>query len=332
MKTAPTFAPLLQSFFTDRLIRQKEASSHTISSYRDTFRLLLRFLNKRLRKPPSSLLLEEVEAPLIVAFLDELERQRGISPRSRNLRLSAIRSFFHFLSFESPAHGAQIQRVLAIPPKRYARRLVNSLSRVEAEALLQAPDLATWAGRRDRALVLMALQTGLRLSEMIALRRDDLTLKTGGHLRVLGKGRKERCTPLAKRTKAVLQEWLKEPIRGNEGMLFTNARGGRLSPDGVQYIVSKHVAAASVVCPSLASKRVSPHVFRHTAAMELLLAGVDRTVIAMWLGHESIETTQIYLDADLAMKEQALSKVQPLNTKLQRYKPDDTLLSFLKNF
>jgi site-specific recombinase XerD len=331
MRSTPTLAPFLQSFFTNRLIGQKQVSPHTISSYRDTFRLLLRFLSKRLRRSPSSILLEEVEAPVIVAFLDELEKQRGIGARSRNLRLSAIRSFFRYLSFESPPHGAQIQRVLAIPPKRYVRRLVGFLSRPEAEALLQAPDLVTWAGRRDHTLMLMALQTGIRLSEMISLKRDDLTLRTGAHVRMFGKGRKERCTPLAKRTVAVLREWLKEPVRGTEGLLFTNSRGGRLSPDGVQYIVTKHVLVASVTCPSLAEKRVSPHIFRHTAAMELLLAGVDRTVIALWLGHESIETTQIYLDANLAMKEQALAKVQPLGARLRRYKPDDALLSFLKH-
>lgn len=331
MRSAPTLAPFLQSFFTNRLIGQKQVSPHTIFAYRDTFRLLLRFLNKRLRRSPSGILLEEVEAPVIVAFLDELEKQRGISPRSRNLRLSAIRSFFRYLSFESPAHGAQIQRVLAIPPKRYVRRLVGFLSRPEAEALLEAPDLATWTGRRDHALMLMALQTGVRLSEMISLKRDDLILTGGAHVRVFGKGRKERCTPLAKRTVAVLREWLKEPARGTEGLLFTNSRGGQLSPDGVQYIVTKHVVAASITCPSLAKKRVSPHTFRHTAAMELLLAGVDRTVIALWLGHESIETTQIYLDANLAMKEQALAKVQPLGAKLRRYKPDDALLAFLKD-
>jgi site-specific recombinase XerD len=331
MNTPHSLAPFLQSFFTSRLLRQMQVSSHTISSYRDTFRLLLRFLDKRLRKPPSSLLLEEIEAPLIVAFLDDLENQRGISPRSRNLRLSAIRSFFRYLSFELPTHAAQIQRVLAIPPKRYHRSLVGFLSRPEAEALLQAPNLTNWAGRRDRMLILMALQTGLRLSEMITLKREDIFLKTGAHVRVMGKGRKERCTPLAKRTESVLREWLKEPDRGDEGLVFTNARGGRLSADGVQYCISKHVATASVGCQSLGKKRVSPHILRHTAAMELLLAGVDRTVIALWLGHESIETTQIYLDANLAMKEQALAKVQPLEAKLRRYKPDDTLLSFLND-
>lgn len=329
MKPPATLAPLMQAFFTNRLIREKQASPHTISSYRDTFRLLLRFLERRLRKQPSNLTLDDVQAPSIVAFLDELESQRRIGARSRNLRLTAIRSFFRYLSFELPSHAAQIQRILAIPGKRYSRRLVGFLSRQEAEALVQTPSSTTWSGRRDRALIMLALQTGLRLSELIASRKEDLILTTGAHVRVMGKGRKERCTPLAKPTVAVLKEWLKEPTRNDE-LLFTNARGGRLSPDGVQYILAKHVATALVVCPSLAKKRVSPHVLRHTAAMELLLAGVDRTVIALWLGHESIETTQIYLDANLALKENALAKMHPFKKKPQRYKPDDALLAFLR--
>lgn len=329
MIVATDFAPLLQRFFSDRLIRQKDVSSHTIGSYRDTFRLLLKFLEKRLRKPPSRLLFEELQAPLIVAFLDELEVVRKISARSRNLRLTAVRSFFGYAAFELPTHAAQIQRVLAIPGKRYPRTLVNFLSREDAEALLKIPNLTSLSGRRDYALMLLALQTGLRLSELITVRRGDLVLKTGAHVRVLGKGRKERCTPLAKRTVAVLRQWLREPVRGTTDLVFTNARGGQLSADGVQYIVAKHVTAAAIGCPSLKSKRVTPHVFRHTAAMELLLAGVDRTVIALWLGHESIETTQIYLDANLAMKEEALAKVSPLGEKPRRYKPDDALLAFL---
>ena len=329
MTATTSLAPLLQSFFTNRLMRQKQASPHTVCSYRDTFRLLLRFLEKKLRKPPSRLLLDDVEAPSIVAFLDELEARRGVSPRSRNLRLTAIRSFFRYAAFESPTHAGQIQRVLAIPAKRYQRTLIAFLTRPEVEALLQAPDLTTWSGRRDHALILLALQTGLRLSEIIAVKGEDLIFGTGAHVRVLGKGRKERCTPLARRTTEVLKQWLKEPPRGNEGLLFTNACGGRLSPDGVQYIVAKHVAATAVACPSIAEKRVTPHVFRHTAAMELLLGGVDRTVIALWLGHESIETTQIYLDANLAMKENALAKLSPIGEKPRRYKPDDKLLAFL---
>ncbi len=330
MKIDITFAALLQTFFTDRLMQQKQASPHTICSYRDTFRLLLRFLEKKLQKPPSRLMLNEIEAPLIVAFLHELEEMRKISPRSRNLRLTAIRSFFRYLAFEVPTHSGQIQRVLAIPSKRFSQTLVAFLSRQEAEALLRAPSLVTWYGRRDYALILLALQTGLRLSELTSLRRDDLILTTGAHVKVLGKGRKERCTPLTKRTVTVLKEWLKEPARDAGNLVFTNARGSQLSADGLQYIVAKHTAAASTYCPSLTKKRVTPHVLRHTAAMELLLAGVDRTVIALWLGHESIETTQIYLNANLAMKEEALAKVRPFGKKPPRYKPDDALLDFLK--
>ena len=264
MTATTSLAPLLQSFFTSRLMRQKQASPHTVCSYRDTFRLLLRFLGKKLRKSPSCLLLDDVEAPSIVAFLDELEALRGVSPRSRNLRLTAIRSFFRYVAFESPTHAGQIQRVLAIPAKRYQRTLIAFLIRPEVEALLQAPDLTTWSGRRDHALILLALQTGLRLSEIIAVKREDLSFGTGAHVRVLGKGRKERCTPLARRTTEVLKQWLKEPPRGNEGLLFTNACGGRFSPDGVQYIVAKHVAATAVACPSIAREagdatRLSPH-------------------------------------------------------------------------
>jgi len=278
----------------------------------------------------SRLQFDDLQMPLIVEFLNELETSRKISARSRNLRLTAIRSFFRYAAFELPTHAAQIQRVLAIPGKRYRKTLVNFLSREEAEALLNAPDMASWSGRRDCALILLALQTGLRLSEIVTLKRSDLVLKAGAHVRVMGKGRKERCTPLAKRTVAVLKQWLKEPVRGTSDLVFTNARDGQFSADGIQYIFANHVATARHNCPTLASKRVTPHVCRHTAAMELLLAGVDRTVIALWLGHESIQTTQIYLDANLAMKEEALAKVSPFGKKPQRYKPDDSLLAFLK--
>ena len=323
-------APLLQSFFTRRLMQEKQASHHTISSYRDTFRLLLKFLAKKIQKTPSRLCLDEINASVITGFLNELEKERGISARSRNLRLTAIRSFFTYLALEVPTNTGQIQQVLAIPQKRHVRTLVNFLNRDEAEALLKAPNLNTWAGRRDHALILLALQTGLRLSELIALRKNDVKLQGGAHVRVIGKGRKERCTPLAKRTVAVLREWSKESWRDKSEILFTNASGGPLSADGVQYIVAKHARAASRVCEGVAGKHITPHVLRHTAAMELLQAGVDRTVIALWLGHESIETTQVYLDADLAMKEKALAKVQPIGEKLRRYKPEDDLVAFLK--
>jgi len=324
-------APLLERFFTQRLMQQRQVSPHTISSYRDTFRLFLKFAQARLHKPPSKLKFEEVDAPLIVAFLAHLEKQRGLSVRSRNLRLTAIHSFFRYAAFELPAHSAQIQRVLAIPSKRFTRTLVRSISRAEVDALLAAPDQHTWFGRRDHAFLLVAVQTGLRLSEMTGLKRDDVIIGTGAHLRVIGKGRKERCTPLAKATLTVLKAWLHEPQRGYENVLFPNARGGRLSADGVHYLLVKHCAAAVKRCPSLKGKRVTVHVLRHTMALDLLQEGVDRSVIALWLGHESVETTQIYLEATLAMKEQALAKTKPHEARCGRYRPGDSLMGFLNS-
>jgi site-specific recombinase XerD len=312
-------------------MQQKQASPHTISSYRDTFRLLLKFLSQSLRQTPSHLCLNHIDARAITGFLHELEKERKIGARTRNLRLSAIRSFFNYVAFELPDHAGHIRQVLAIPGKRYTRRLVNFLTRPEAEALLGSPDLTTGLGRRDHALILLALQTGLRLSELINLSKEDVSLQTGAHVRVIGKGRKERCTPLAKRTIKILEAWFREPWCSKNGRVFTNARGGKLSADGIQYIIAKHAKAARMTCPSLAKKRVTPHVLRHTAAMELLQAGVDRTVIALWLGHESMETTQVYLDADLAMKEKALARLEPMGKKPRRYKANDALLSFLES-
>lgn len=326
-----SLAPLLERFFTQRLMQQRQASPHTISSYRDTFRQLLKFAERTLHKPPSCLNFEEVDAPLIVAFLDDLENRQGISVRSRNLRLTAIHSFFRYAAFEAPEHSAQIQRVLAIPSKRFTRTLVNFLTCPEVDALLAAPDQSTWSGRRDHAFLLVAVQTGLRLSEITGLKRDDLFFGTGAHLRVIGKGRKERCTPFAKSTTAVLRSWLKEPQRGEESILFPSARGKRLSVHGVQYMLNKHRQTASAVCPSLKGKRVTVHRLRHTMAMDLLQAGVDRAVIALWLGHESVETTQIYLEATLAMKEEALARTSPYSGKSSRFQPGDNLLGFLNS-
>jgi site-specific recombinase XerD len=331
MIPTPSLAALLESFFTKRLMKQRAASPHTISSYRDTFRLLLQFAQKRLGKPPSRLALEEIDAPLIVAFLDELEKTRGNSPRSRNLRLTGIRSFFHYPALEAPAQSAQIQRVLAIPGKRHTRTQVHFLTRPEVEALLDAPDRDLWLGRRDHALLLVAVQTGLRLSELTGLQRQDVALGTGAHLRVVGKGRKERCVPLTRQTAAVLQAWMHEPARGETQTLFPNPRGGRLSADAVQHLLAKYTAVASKSSSSLRQKHVTPHVLRHTMAMELLQAGVDQAVIALWLGHESVETTQIYLEANLAMKEEILAKTTPVDSKAGRYRPDDQLLAFLKS-
>jgi integrase/recombinase XerD len=266
-----------------------------------------------------------------IAFLGDLEKKRGASIGTRNLRLTAIRSFFRFVSFEEPARGDLIQRVLAIPNKRHDKRQVHFLTRPEIEAILAAPDRKTWLGRRDHTLLLLAVQTGLRLSELIDLDRDAIHLGAGAHVRCVGKGRKERCTPLTNHARDALKAWLKEPIRYEAKALFPNVHGGRLSADSVQALLAKYVRVASERCPSLKSKRVSPHILRHTAAMELLQAGVDCSVIALWLGHEAIETTQTYLHAHLALKEAALAKLKPYKrSKRARFEPNDHLLAFLE--
>lgn len=331
MKPTPSFAALLERFFTQRLMAQRQVSPNTIASYRDTFHLLLEFAHKRLGKPPSALALSDLDATLISAFLDDIEQSRGVIVRTRNLRLTAIRSFFHYAAYQEPANSGQIQQVLAIPSKRYDRKLVGFLSRVEIEALLAAPNLQTWDGRRNRAFLMTAIQTGLRLSEMTGLRRRDIELGRGPHVRCLGKGRKERCTPFTPQTVNVLKEWLKEPVRGDCDLLFPNIHGGHMSADAVQYLVAKHITEARLQCPTLKGKRVTPHVMRHTAAMELLQSGVEPTVIALWLGHESIKTTQIYLDANLALKEAALAKMMPIDAIPGRFRPADQLLQFLKD-
>jgi site-specific recombinase XerD len=331
MNDAATFAPLLERFFTQRLMEERQASPHTIGAYRDTYRQFLKFVQQRLHKSPSQLNLEDIDAPLIVAFLDEIEKTHGVSVRTRNLRLAAIHSFFRYAALEAPAHSAQIQRVLAIPSKRFTRKLIHFLTPPEVDALLAAPDQGTWSGRRDHAFLLVAVQTGLRLSEMTGLNREDVVLGTGAHVRVIGKGRKERCTPIAKSTRAVLKAWLREPQRGDGAVLFPSERGTRLSVHGVQYLLNKHRKAACEVCPSLKQKRVTVHCLRHTMAMDLLQSGVRRSVIALWLGHESVETTEIYVEATLAMKEQALEKATPRRGKAGRFKPTDELLDFLNS-
>jgi site-specific recombinase XerD len=324
-----SFATLLERFFLERLMRQRQVSPHTVSSYRDTFRLLLHFAHRRLHKPPSQFTLAEVDAPLITAFLDDLEANRKITARSRNLRLTAIRSFFRFAAYEEPAHASQIQRVLAIPGKRCLKALVKFLDRPETEALLAAPDPGTWYGRRDLVLLLVAVQTGLRLAELTSLRREDLHLGTAAHVRCVGKGRKERSTPLTKQALVALKAWLPQ-LPKNTDWVFPNAQGGRLSGDAVQRLLVKYQRIACRSCPSLKQKRVTPHVLRHTLAMTLLQAGVDRSVIALWLGHESVETTQIYLDADLALKGKLLAKTTQGDQRLRLFKPGDRLLAFLK--
>lgn len=327
MKPAlPTFPALLQRFFTQRLMQQKRVSAHTISSYRDTFRLLLRFAQKRLRTSPDRLAFEMIDAPFISAFLNELEKTRGVTARTRNLRLTAIRSFFRFAAYEMPTHSAQIQRVLAMPAKRFDRRLIDFMTRPEVDALLNAPDRSTRKGRRDHALLLTTLQTGLRLSEVTGLKRQDVTFGTGAHVEVLGKGRKQRAIPLCKPVAEALEAWLDETSATQDG---PSMRGGLLSADAVERLLKKHLATASEVCASLRKKHITFHCLRHTAAMDLLHAGVEQSVIALWLGHESIETTQIYLDADLPLKEKILARTIPFDSKPGKFRPDDRLLTFL---
>jgi site-specific recombinase XerD len=330
MKSIVSFPGLVQRFFTDRLMQQRQVSPHTISSYRDTFRLLLRFAYKRLHKPPDHLAFEDINAPLVTAFLNDLEQTRAISARTRNLRLTAIRSFFRYAAFEAPTYSAQIQRVLSMHGKRYNRALIHFLTRPEVKALLAVPDKRTWGGRRDHALLLLAVETGLRVSEMTGLTRGDVTLSTGAHIDVVGKGRKQRVTPFSKQTAAVLKSWMKEPGIPNSDVLFPSARGGHLSSDAVQHLLKKYTTQAAKECPSLRKKRVTPHVLRHTAAMELLQAGVDPINIALWMGHESLQTTQMYLNANLELKEKILANVEPRDAKSGRYRPDSKLAAFLK--
>ncbi len=329
MATIPTFPMLLQRFFTQRLMQEKRVSANTIGSYRDSFRLLLRFARKRLRTAPDKLAFEKLDAPLISAFLNELEKERGVTVRTRNLRLTAIRSFFRFAAYEMPTHSAQIQRVLAMPAKRFDRKLIDFLTRPEVDALLAAPDKATWAGRRDHALLLTTLQTGLRLSEATGLRRQDVMFGMGAHVEILGKGRKQRTVPLCKPVADVLKAWLNELDPAKDGVVFPSIRGGRLSADAVARLLKKHVVVAGNACSSLTHKNITFHCLRHTTAMDLLHAGVEQTVIALWLGHESIETTQIYLDADLALKEKILAKTIPFDSKPGKFRPDGNLLTFL---
>lgn len=323
-------APTLQAFFTDRLIRQRQASPHTVAAYRDTLRLLLSFAAGRLNIEPSKLDIDHLDAPLVGAFLDHLERQRGNRVRTRNARLATIRSLFRYAALRHPEHAAVIERVLAIPPKRFERRLVTFLTETELVALLAAPDRTTWIGRRDHALLALAAQTGLRASELIGLRCADVHIGVGAHVSCLGKGRKQRITPLTKEMVAVLRAWLAEHTGQAAEPLFTTRSGKMLSRDALERRLAKHAASATLACPSLSQKKITLHGLRHTAAMRLLHAGVDTSVIALWLGHEQVETTQIYLHADLAIKERALARVTPAHIKPGRYRPPDTLIAFLE--
>jgi site-specific recombinase XerD len=327
--TVPNLPALVQTFFTDRLLRQRRASPHTVAGYRDSFRLLLHFAAEQLGKNPTELEIKDLDAPFIGGFLDHLEVKRGNTARTRNARLAAIHSFFRYVALSEPAHLFLCQRILAIPSKRQERRPIDFLDRPEIDALLASPDTSTWAGRRDRTLLLVAIQTGLRVSELIGLSNQDVVRGTGAHVRCEGKGRKQRCTPLRKDTVVFLEAWQRERRGLPEDPLFPSLRGGPLSRDAVEHLVAKHVAVAQLRCPSFKRKKVTPHVLRHTAAMDLLQNGVDRSVIALWLGHETVETTQMYLHADMRLKEQALSRTTPVGGKPGRYRPDDRLLAFL---
>ena len=323
-------APFVQSFFTERLARQRQASSHTVAAYRLAFSLLLRFARDRLGKAPSDLGLEDLDAPLVAAFLHHLEVERNNSVQTRNARLAAIHSFYSYIAVLVPQHADLVKRVLDIPCKRFDRDLVGFLSRPELEALLAAPDRKSRLGRRDHALLLVAIQTGLRASELIHLRVGQIVSGKYAHLRCTGKGRKERCVPLTRQTMEVLRAWLNLRGGGPLDTVSRSARHGTLSLDALEKIVAKHAATAAATCPSLREKRVTPHVLRHTAAMQLRQAGVDLSVIALWLGHESLDTTQIYLQADLASREAALSRLTPTDSGYRRFQATDRLLAFLQ--
>ncbi len=323
-------APTVQAFFTQRLIRERNASPHTIAAYRDTIRLLLAFTAARCGREPSQLDIADLNADTVAAFLDHIQTERGNSARTRNARLAAIHSLYRYAALRHPEHAQDIQRVLSIPPKRTNRALVTFLDHDEVDALLAAPDTGTWTGRRDHALMTLAIQTGLRASEMIGLNVADAQLTGAAHVTCEGKGRKQRITPLTKTTIAVLRVWLRERAGHPDEPLFPTIRGRRLSRDALERRLQIHAAHAATACPSLNGKNVSLHTLRHTAAMQLLHAGVDTTVIALWLGHERVETTQIYLHADLALKERALARTKPPDAKPGRYRPPDTLLAFLE--
>jgi len=323
-------APTLQAFFTERLIRQRHASTHTIAAYRDTLRLLLGYAAELTGRATSALDIADLDAPLIGGFLDHLERERGNSVRTRNARLAAIHSLFRFAALHHPDHAASIARVLAIPPKRFDRALISYLTEPEVDALLACCDQTTWTGRRDHALLLLAIQTGLRISELIGLTRADVHLGPGAHVACHGKGRKDRITPLTSATVTALRDWLGEPHGAPDAPLFPTRRGTPLSRDAIEHRLAHYTVHAATSCPSLHGKKISAHVLRHTTAMRLLHAGVDTSVIALWLGHVSVETTQIYLHADLKLKEQALARTRTPNGRTGRYQPPDRLLAWLE--
>jgi site-specific recombinase XerD len=322
-------APTLEAFFTERLINQRHASPNTVAAYRDAWRLLLRYAQDRTGRQPCQLDLADLDASFVAGFLDHLEAERSNSVRTRNARLAAIRSFFSYAALCHPEHAGLIARVLAIPTKRAEHTELAYLDQPEVQALLAAPDRDTWTGRRDHALMDVAVDTGLRVSELTGLRNSNVELGTGAHVYCTGKGRKHRCTPLRKETAAVLSVWMRERGGGPDDPVFPTRRGTGIGRGAVERLVAKHAASAARSCSSLSTKHITPHVLRHTCAMSLLAQGVDTAVIALWLGHERVETTQIYVHADMSIKERALARTAPPNTTPGRYRPVDSLLAFL---
>jgi site-specific recombinase XerD len=324
-------APTLQAFFTDRLAQQRQVSPRTIAAYRDALKLLLQFVHARTGKLPAQLEWDDLDASTVSAFLTHLETDRHNSARTRNVRLTAIRSLFSYASLRHPEHALLIQRVLAIPPKRFDKRIVTFLSSTEVDALLKAPDQRRWEGRRDRAMMLLLVQTGLRVSELVGLTCTDITLGSSANVRCEGKGRKQRAVPINPTVEVVLQTWLAERAGRPGDPLFPTRTGRPLSRDAVALRISTHTATATLNCPSIQGRKIHPHVLRHTCAMSLLQAGVDTSVIALWLGHSGIRSTDPYLQADIIMKEKALALTAPAAVKPGRYRPPDKVLAFLES-
>lgn len=324
----PGFPALVQDFFTQRLLNQANVSARTVASYRDAFRLMLQYAEKT-GKSATTLTLRDLDASFVLAFLDHLEKERGNSVRTRNVRLVALRSFLHYAALRDPTSLPTIERVLAIPMKRFDRPLLGFLSREEIEAIVAGPDRSTWSGHRDQVMLATFYNTGARVSEIIALRTQDAQLDHNVCLHLHGKGRKERSVPLWKSTATMIKEWLRRADLRPGAPLFPNRDGTALSRSGVEKRLRAAVVIAAERCPSLRQRRISPHILRHTTAMHLLQSGVDITVIALWLGHESPATTHLYLEADLSMKEQALKRVEEPPWKSRRFRPSDHLLAFL---
>ena len=333
MKTVsarPSLAPLLQAFFLERLTAQRNASPQTVAAYRDSFRLLLEFAQQYVGKAPEHLELTDLDAPVVLAFLDHLERERHNTIRSRNARFAAIRSFMHFAAFKDPTALPGIQRVLAIPMKRFDKPLLGFLSTSEIQAILDAPPTDRWSGQRDRIMFATLYNTGARVSELTGLRVGDVVLDGSACVHLHGKGRKNRSVPLWRTTTTQVRHWLPRIDSRPDRPLFPSATGGRLTRPAVTARLRLAVQRAAAQCPSLTKRRVSPHCIRHSTAMHMLQSGVDITVIALWLGHENPATTHLYVEADLAMKERALQAVQSPRIKQTRYRPTDRLLAFLQ--